>query len=315
MVILVSTKDCHFMVHQEFSKGVAFMLLSAAGLSLVGLFGKIFEGEVSLASLVFLRFFSAFIMCLIFYFCIGEFKKSSSNLAIVPNLIRALCVLGAQYCFYYYIEKSSLMNGMALLNTGPMFIPFIEKLLIGSKIGRSTWISILVSFIGVLFILQPDKEIFSILGLIGLGSGVFQAISQVIFGMSAKGENVELSILLTFGLCSVVGLIPFIFFYKGLDASSADINMILFLIIGLGVASLLNQFARAKAYRFSSPSRLAAFLYFSVVLAGVYDWIVFKDPLNLWSCIGALIVILGGLLKIVLRKKILQASEKRPPFL
>ena len=56
------------------------------------LFGKIFEGEVSLASLVFLRFFSAFVMCLIFYFCIGEFKKFNHllllnriNLAIPLN--------------------------------------------------------------------------------------------------------------------------------------------------------------------------------------------------------------------------------------
>ncbi|MCX6989010.1 MAG: DMT family transporter [Chlamydiae bacterium] len=302
------------MIHQDFSKGVAFMLVSATGLSLIGLFGKIFEGDVSLSALVFFRFISAFFICLLFYFFIGEFKSKHKNLAILPNVIRAFCVLASQYSFYYYIQHSSLMNGMALLNTGPMFIPVIERMLVGSRIGSSTWISILVSFIGVLFILQPDSGIFSLTGLIGLSAGVFQAISQVMFGMNAKAENIELSVLITFGLCSVIGLIPYLIFNKSLQVPLPDIKIFILLILGLGVASLLNQFARAKAYRFSSPSRLAAFLYFSVILAGIYDWLIFKDPLNFLSCLGIFIIILGGVLKIVLRKKILQSSEKKTPF-
>jgi len=298
---------------KDFMTGVFYMLLSATGLSIVGLFGKLAEEDMSLSALVFFRFFSAFIVCFLFYACIGRLKKDFNSYPIKSNLLRVFLVLGAQYSFYYYIQKSSLMNGMALLNTGPLFIPFYEKIFLGRRIGRSTWISIVVSFIGVMLILQPDSGIFSIAGLIGLSAGLFQAGSQMIFGVNARGENIELSVLVIFALCATVSFFPFILLPNIASAPSFESPYILFLIGGLAVGSILNQLYRAEAYKYSTPSRLASFLYFSVVMAGLYDWIIFKSPPNLLSCIGAVLVILGGILKIVLRHKILTAQDKKIP--
>ena len=289
------------------------MLLSATGLSIVGLFGKLSEGSISLTTLVFFRFTSAFLLCLIFYACIGRLKKDFRAYPIKVNLFRSFLVLGAQYTFYYYIEQASLMNGMALLNTGPLFIPFIEKIFLGNRIGKSTWISIIVSFIGVMLILQPDSGIFSLIGLIGCCSGIFQAGSQVIFGLSAKGENIELSVLVLLAICAITSFFPFIAFDSSWKGPEFKLEFVIFLIAGLAIGSIFNQLARAEAYKWSTPSRLACFLYFSVVLAGFYDWIVFKSPPNLLSCIGAVLVILGGILKIVLRKIFSAAKEKKLP--
>ncbi|MBM3207033.1 MAG: DMT family transporter [Chlamydiae bacterium] len=301
------------MTKEQFGKGVSCMLISATGLSILGLFGKLFEQIADLPSLVFFRFFSASICCLLFFFFIGHLKINYKNLVIVPNLIRSICVIGAQYCFYYYIQHASLMNGVALLNTGPLFIPFIEKLIIGSKIGRSTWISIIISFSGVLLILQPDVSVFAKLSLVGLAAGVFQAFSQVIFGINAKGENPEMSVLTTVFICSLISLIPFLIADGSFNPGFSSWGYGGFLILGLGIATILNQFARAKAYKFSTPSRLASFLYLSVVLAGIYDWTIFQVPPNMISCIGVGLVIFGGVAKIILRNRYIKAIEKNAP--
>jgi len=298
---------------KSFMTGVIYMLLSATGLSIVGLFGKLSEGSISLPTLVFFRFSSAFILCLFLYACIGRLKKDFGSYPIKANLFRAFLVLGAQYTFYYYIEQSTLMNGMALLNTGPLFIPFIEKIFLGNKIGKSTWISILVSFVGVMLILQPDSGIFSLIGIVGFCSGIFQAGSQVIFGLSAKGENIELSVLVLLGFCAIASFVPFMAFESSWQGAEFKLGFMIFLIAGLAIGSIVNQLSRAEAYKWSTPSRLASFLYFSVVLAGFYDWVVFKSPPNLLSCIGAVLVILGGVLKIVLRNKFRAAQEKKIP--
>lgn len=298
---------------KEFMAGVFYMLLSATGLSVVGLFGKLAEEDMSLSALVFFRFVSAFILCLLFYACIGRLKKDFSAYPIKANLLRVFFVLGAQYTFYYYIQKSTLLNGMALLNTGPLFIPFIERIFLGSKIGKSTWISVGVSFIGVMLILQPNSGIFSLISLIGLSAGIFQAGSQMIFGINARGENIELSVLVLFGLCALISFVPYLFLPNVPHAPSIGSNDVLFLIGGLAIGSIFNQLSRAEAYKYSTPSRLASFLYFAVVLAGLYDWIIFKSPPNWLSCLGSALVILGGILKIVLRHKILAAQEKKVP--
>lgn len=298
---------------QSFLTGVAYMLLSAAGLSIVGLFGKLAQENISLTALVFYRFSSAFVLCLLLYALIGKIKKSFGSYPLKINILRTVFVLGAQYCFYSYIQNASLLNGMALLNTGPIFMPFIERVFLGNRIGRSTWISILVSFVGVIMILQPDSGIFSKASLLGLSAGIFQAGSQVIFGVHSREENIELSILVLFALCAVTSFIPFILSSPTLVSFKVHEGYMLFLVLGLAVGSIFNQLARAEAYKHSTPSRLASFLYFAVILAGIYDWMVFKITPNALSCVGAGLVILGGILKIVLRHKALRAQEKKIP--
>ena len=68
-------------------------------------------------------------------------------------------------------------------------------------------------------------------------------------------------------------------------------------IIVLGVISIANQTTRAAAYKCGSASRLAPFLYFSAIPAGIFDWAFFGNIPNLLSLLGVLLVIGGGLLK------------------
>lgn len=289
------------------------MLISAIGLSFVGLFGKIAEQHMSLTGLVFFRFLSATLFCLFFYQWIIKSKKRGGTYSLKVNLIRALLVLGAQYTFYAYIQKASLLSGMALLNAGPLFIPIIERFFIGCRVARSTWMAILLSFAGVMLILHPGAQLFTFQGFLGIASALFQAGSQVIFGINTKGENVELSVLVLFGLCAIASLFPYLFVDNITYSLGFGLWQSLGLIAGLGIASLINQLARAEAYKFSTPARLASFLYFSVILAGLYDWLIFKSPPHMLSGLGALLIILGGVLKILLHKPAIAPAQRHIP--
>ena len=125
--------------------------------------------------------------------------------------LRAVFTLGAQYSFYYYLEQNTLMNAMVLLNTGPLFIPLIERVVAGSKIGKSTIASLVVGFLGVLCVLQPDQGIFTLMSLIGLLSGLCQGISQVLFGINVGKERYDLGVLSLFFFSSLFSLLPFLF--------------------------------------------------------------------------------------------------------
>ncbi len=197
---------------------------------------------------------------------------------------------------------SNLLNATALLNTGPVFIAIIDWGILRKKVGVSTWIGTLVSFVGALLILQPDEGIFSLLSLIGLFAGISQGASQVVFGMqSERAEKPHVSILHLFFLCAFLSLLPFLFFRfetgNSMNFSSWDLGI----IFVLGTASIVNQLFRAEAYAHGTPSRLSPYLYFAVLLAGVWDWAVFGLVPNWISIIGAALVVTGGLLKILLR--------------
>lgn len=295
---------------ESFKTGVCYMMLSAAGMSLVALFAKVGIAEISLTSLIFWRYVTAAILCFIYLYVAVEIKDIFPVKNIRIHLLRAVFVLTAQYSFIYYLEFSTLLNATLLLNTGPLFIPIIEWAILRKKVGVSSWVGVIVSFIGVICILQPEKGIFSLLSMIGLLSGISQGASQVVFGIAAKEERSDISVLYLFILNACFTFLPFLLIDK-LPVGEPIWNNVWYaapvaIIIFIGLASCINQLFRAAAYNHGSPSRLAPFLYLSILLSGVFDWAIFGRVPNVLTIIGAALVLLGLFLKIYLRHRILK---------
>jgi drug/metabolite transporter (DMT)-like permease len=297
-------------MHKEsFATGVVFTLLSATGIALVGLFGKLGGSEFSLQGLIFWRYLAAFCLCALGLWIWGKLHPIFSFKNPTLHFLRAFFVLAGQYSFYYYVQRNTLLDGLVLLSLGPLSIPVIEWIVTRNRIGQSTWVGLIISFIGMLCILQPGGEIFSLMSLIGVLAGVCQGCSQVVFGISGKSERAELSTLYTFFLCMVLSLLPFLFMGSSSEPKPQDGFYAILLILALGIASVMSQLTRGMAYKHGTPSRLATFLYFSILLGGLFDWLVFDKAPNGLSIIGALLVIAGGVSKIYLRSIIL---KKKP---
>ncbi len=293
---------------KSFTSAVLFMVTSATCLSFVGLLGKIGLSDLPLTSILFWRFFSAFLVCLVFIHYRGQIKKISHK-KLTPHLIRAFFVLGSQYSFFYYANRESLLNATALLNTGPLFIPIIERVFLKKTIRKSTWVAIGVAFAGVLCILQPGIEILSPLIIVGILSGFSQGCSQVVFGINSKEERSDLNVLYLLFLCSFFTLFPYLLFSPEAN-KNPELSLTSFVIVlGLGTVTFCNQIFRAEAYQRSAPGKLAVFTYISVVLAGIWDALFFKTPPNYLAILGSSLVILGGGLKIYLRNKALKKYQ------
>ncbi len=286
------------------------MALSATGMSLVGLFGKFGIQDLTLTALMFWRFVSTSTLFFLVLLFLGQLKGFFAFHHLKIQMLRAFFVLLAQYCFYYYLSRNSLLNAAALLNTGPVFITIIEGGILRKKVGVSSWIGAFVSFAGALLVLQPDAGIFSTLSLIGLLAGVSQGASQVVFGLQTKEEEkIHITLIHLFFFCTALSLVPFLLFHTGMQSDKSFSSWDVGVILALGAATIFSQSFRAQAYTQGTPSRLAPFLYLAVLLAGVYDWAIFGRAPNLLASLGAALIIIGGLLKIYLRKIILERKR------
>lgn len=294
---------------ESFSQGTLFMVLSALGLAFTGLLGKIGLNRFSLVPLLFWRYVATFFFTFLMVLWMGSFKQGIRIQHFPLHLFRACLVIATQYFYYFYLETNTIFNAVVLLNTAPLFIPIIERIVLKQKIGVSTQISLAISFPGMLLILQPDTQMFSETMWIGLLAGIAQGASQVVFGISSKTERSDLSLFYLSFLCLIITAIPLPF------ASSKDLitpftthPLLYEIILGLGLATLFNQFFRSMAYWHSTPSKLSPFLYTSVIFAGIWDWLFFNNVPNLLSIIGAGLVILGGIAKVYFRAKILRRN-------
>jgi drug/metabolite transporter (DMT)-like permease len=291
---------------EEFHKGVFYMLLSSATLSLFTLFSKFGTENTSYFLLTFLRFGVPFVLLLPFLLWSSPVKELFHATHLKIQFLRSACVLVYQYSIFYFLMHATLLDATVLQNTAPLFIPILERIFFKRHFKFRVLLSIFISFAGVLCILQPDKQIFAQLSIAGLLAPLGQAGSQVLFGHQARHENQKANLFYLFFLCSLFSAVIFLFSEEFFGEKNSLENYSFFAwanVFALGIASIFNQSFRGMAYQHASASALAPFLYFSLIISGLFDWIFFNNLPNWLSLGGAILVILGGLIQIYKKGK------------
>jgi drug/metabolite transporter (DMT)-like permease len=299
----------------SFEWGILWMLLSATCLSISFLFLKINLSFINYYFLLFLRFFVPLILVIGVISISRKWKGIFSLKHIGLQLARALCVIVSQYGIAFYISANTLLNATVLLNSAPLFIPLIEWIFLKRRPGKSTIWGALLAFFGVILVLNPDRSLFSAMSGIGLIAALGQAGSQVLYGIRSRNENLSRSLFYLFLFTSSFALLVFLVRGENLfNFTAGNIQLsdrfMLIAILLMGGGTLLNQYFRGLAYRCGNPSTLATFLFFSVFVSAIFDWLIFETSITALSVIGSCLIIMGGVLKIFLRARILKKRAK-----
>jgi S-adenosylmethionine uptake transporter len=211
---------------------------------------------------------------------------------------------------FYYLLYGSLLDITVLLNLSPIIVALLERIIFKHPIHKSVAISLLVSFVGALCVLQPDKGIFSLLSFVGLIAALASGTSQVVYGHNARKEPTSVSLFYLFFIGSIVSFLVLLIYQAFANESVVkatssflfgDWAPLLFLL-ALSLCTITNQSFRGLAYQHGRPAVLAPFLYFSVFFSALFDWLIFHNTLNTLEIVGILLILLGGFLQIFLRK-------------
>ncbi len=288
-------------IKDEFHKGVFYMLLSSVGLSFFTLFAKFGTENTAYFLLIFLRFSVPFLLLLPFLLWKTKIKELVNITQWKPQILRVIALLVYQYSIFYYLIHTTLLDATVLQNTSPLFIPILERIFYKHHYTLRVWLSILVSFAGVLCILQPTSHIFASLSIAGLLAPLGQASSQVLYAHQSRNESQRTTLFYLFLFSSILtGIIylfsgEFIYFSDSLKSYTAFAWLN---IVAMGAMSICNQAFRGIAYRFGKPSALIPFLYFSLIFSGIFDWLIFHHLPNLLSLLGAILVCVGGIMQL-----------------
>lgn len=283
-------------MEKKVEKAVVLTLLSAAALAAYTLFVKLGVSGLSVWSIAFLRFFLPLLIGIPYWWKnrIWEHLWPPKNLKL--QLWRGALVAGSQLSFVFYLTKASLVNANTLWGLGPIFVPIVARLMYGQKISRVTWVSIGISMLGVILILQPDRGIFDVYVIFGILSGVGMAFSQVLYGVNVERGRISENMFYLF-LFGALFTLP-MFLVSEATREPFHFSFILALIIALiALMSFLNQFFRGLAYQISTPVLMTPFLYTSIFLSGIFDWVIFDNPPDLINLIGFCLILLGAFIK------------------
>jgi len=80
------------------------------------------------------------------------------------------CVLGgiSHYCYFKALHILGISDAMTIFLTSPIWTSLLAGVFLHEKLTLRLWLSIGISFAGILFVIQPDflKELFGVISSI-----------------------------------------------------------------------------------------------------------------------------------------------------
>ncbi|MCC4855025.1 EamA family transporter [Vibrio splendidus] len=319
----------------DITKATAFMLLSTFSLSLSGLMAKYLSVSMPVSLLSFVRFLlpSLFLFLFLMFY---KITKPSLDMW-KPLVMRAIFMVACQWCFLTSLQTLTLVEGVVLFSTGPLFIPLLEKLMFGTKIHTTTVICLVVTFVGVVMMagdwsqFEFGSEFFRPALLLGLLAGVFNSGSQVSLYRASKTSLTPAELNAWTFLVAAIIVIPMVVFTSvsaapdGLE-SAADNGTFSALLsfeglrwIGLGAFGLAlftinTQIFRSKAYKLAdSGSQLAPLIFTNMLFSALWQSLFFDDVFSTQQLIGINLIVVASITNTLLAKKHSKAKAKQTP--
>ena len=222
------------------------------------------------------------------------------------QLLRGVSLTLATLFFFAAIEANPIPNALTLLFVSPLIVATLSPFILGERFDIFIGAGVLVGFIGVLVVLQPDSEQFRPSLLYALASGFCYAMYIII----TKKLSFRAPPVLTLFYSAIVGILimtPFVISYwivpdlKGVLMGAA-----------MGFFAASSHFMIIKALEFASASEISPFNYFEIVVAIILSYLVFGFLPNVQAIIGLIIIILSGLYVSWRAMKNNQDQESKP---
>jgi drug/metabolite transporter (DMT)-like permease len=250
-----------------------------------------------------------FILNCICFFCILPIAarngyKSLKTKQLQIHLMRDLFGVLSYYLYFVAIRYLNLTDATTLNYTAPFFVPIIWWIWMREKIDLNVWWSIIVGFIGVAVILNPSRQIFQEGFVFGLFAGIASGIAFVALRiLNLKKEPMSRTLFYYF-LVGLVTTLPFTAVYWVHPTTAEWLKM-----LGIGFATVIAQMLLTIAYRYGTASYLSPLGYFTIIYAGVSSWLIFHIEPSWRSMIGTGLIIFGGTLTYIFKKKPASVAE------
>lgn len=226
-------------------------------------------------------------------------KKGFRNLGTKrpkTHLLRSLSGLTAMYCFFYAIANLQLAEAVLLNYASPIFIAVIALVWLGEKASPKLIAAVLLGFIGICFILKPGIGILQAAAWVGLLSAVFAALAMVTIRNLSATEPITRIVFYYCLICSVVSAFPAIWAWQ-----TPPLGVLL--VMGFaGLVATTGQMLLTYSYSLAPAARVGPYTYAAVIFAAIYGWIIWSERPDLFSAIGAVLVIIAGIMALQRKK-------------
>ncbi len=198
---------------------------------------------------------------------------------------------------FYAFSVLPLAQVYVFLFASPLLITVLSIPILGEKVGPHRWAAVAMGLLGVMIVLRPGAEPFSLGHLAGLIAAASSALASVITRRIGKEERSAVMMLypMTANFVLMGAVLPFVY----VPMPAAHLGL-LAVMSALGFAAALTIIS---AYRSADAAVVAPMQYSQIIWAALFGAFLFGETPDRATWIGVTIIVAAGLY-VVLRESI-----------
>lgn len=266
------------------------MMLSMAGFVLNDTLMKSLSADLPMFQAIFIRGMVATVLIgLLAWHRRALWYRPSKPAAKIIGL-RVIGELGATVCFITALFNMPIANATAILQVNPLAVTLGAALIFGEAVGWRRYSAITAGFLGVMLIVRPGSDGFTIYSVYALAAVVFLVMRDLVTRrLPADVPSLFVTVISSISVMTMAATITAVGSWEPVTLTQVAILTIaaVFVLIGylFGVMTM-----RIGEIGFISPFR-----YTILIWAIILGFVVFGDVPDSLTLIGSAIVVLTGI--------------------
>lgn len=248
---------------------------------------KLLTGSLHPVQVVWARQMGLLCVVLLLLLWKGPGLLRSANPGI--QISRGALAAGSAICFIIGIRYVPLADAVAVTFVAPFLVTVLGALILGEKVGPRRWMAVAIGFLAVLIVFRPGLGVFHPAMLLILIAACFFALRQIVSRVLSGKDPTETTVAYTALTASLILSLPLPFFWQ--TPNAADIPF----LVGLALLAAIGEVLVIKALELAEAVALAPIHYSLMIWGTFYGYVVFGDFPDIWTWIGAGIIMITGL--------------------
>lgn len=291
---------------QKTTTAKMMMVLSVFLYAAMDVVVKLISQNYPLTQIIFFKSCTAFIAISFYAFFISKtttIKTKKIRQHLLRFIFGNLCI----WCLFYSLTLFPVFDVYSIVFLGPLMSLLFAKLYLKEQVSRSHLALMLLSLLGALLILRPDKQLFSLLTFIPILGTFFFTMMRISTRTLATFDN-PITLTFYFYFFSTVYSLAMLFFYW----TPISFNDFCLLIL-VGLLGVFAQVSMNFAFKLSPLSNIILIEYTGLIWAILFGYLFWNDIPDLISLLGTFIICISSFYIQSKNLEPLPALEKSKP--
>jgi len=287
---------------KNMDRGILFMLLASFSFAMMGGFAKIVSETLPPVEVTFFRnIFGVMLVGL----SIWKVPLKQTGGKALLLLFRGSMGFAALLAYFYIMAHIPLGEAVTYNKTSPIFVAIFAYIFLNEKLHKSALLAIIIGFIGIVLVAQPQGGSFDKYDILGIFSGIGAALAYTSIRELRKYYDTR-AIVMSFMVVGTVAplflmlITPYVTVSEEFDWMFAEFIMPKGLewvyVTAVGIFATISQLLMTKAYELTKAGIVGTISYSNIVFAIIIGTML-GDPIpDIWTTLGIILVITSGLL-------------------